>query len=131
MALDPIQGANESGENAFRAAARALGRPYRFTACGPGAFDCSGLVYYSYLSEGVHLPHGTSELKEMGRTVSSGDIRRGDLLFFRQNGRNYSHVGIYAGEDLFIHAASTAKAVRLDSLRDAYWKQHFLEARRL
>ncbi len=130
VVLDPVNGVNERGESAFRAALSRLGRPYRFTGSGPREFDCSGLVRYSYLTEGLDLPHRTAELRQVAQAVPADEIRKGDLLFFRQNGRNFSHVGIYAGEGLFIHAASTARSVRLDSLQDAYWKEHFLEARR-
>jgi cell wall-associated NlpC family hydrolase len=57
-------------------------------------------------------------------------MRMGDLLFFDEKGGKYSHVGIYIGDNRFVHAPSTGKKVRKDSLRDAYWKKSFLEARR-
>ncbi|OGW35714.1 MAG: hypothetical protein A2010_18700 [Nitrospirae bacterium GWD2_57_9] len=118
------------GERALIAAWGTLGRPYRFTGEGPQVFDCSGLVRYSYLRAGIDLPHCTTDLKQMSRVVPSRDLRKGDLVFFDENGRKYSHVGIYAGKNRFIHAAAARKAVRVDSLLDPYWKERFLDARR-
>jgi cell wall-associated NlpC family hydrolase len=83
-----------------------IGRPYKYRGDTPEGFDCSGLVRYSYLAAGMDLPHGTGPLSN-------------------------SHVGIYAGDSKFVHAPSSGKKVRMDSLQDGYWKKHFLEARRL
>jgi cell wall-associated NlpC family hydrolase len=124
IALDPIEEANNHlGETAVKEARSALGS-------GPREFDCSGLVRYCYQAEGLDLPHGTTELMRIARVVQLQHLRKGDLLFFRENGRDYSHVGIYAGGDEFIHAASTTGVVRIDSLLDPYWKERFLDARR-
>jgi cell wall-associated NlpC family hydrolase len=57
-------------------------------------------------------------------------LLKGDLLFFLQEGKRYSHVGLYIGSDRFIHAPSSGKTVRTDNLTDPYWKKHLLEARR-
>ncbi len=120
------------GERAVAAAEEMVGRPYKLSGETPAGFDCSGLVRYSYLAAGIDLPHHTLDLKQRARVVRPGDdLRKGDLVFFDENGKKYSHVGIYAGENLFIHAASTGRAVRIDSLNDPYWKEHFLDARRL
>jgi cell wall-associated NlpC family hydrolase len=131
IAVDPIEEvSNDLGETVVIAARGAVGRPYRFTGSGPSDFDCSGLVQYCYHAGGLDLPHGTGELMRMARVVRDHDFRKGDLLFFQENGRDYSHVGIYAGGNEFIHAASTSGAVRIDSLLDPYWKERFLDARR-
>lgn len=119
------------GEKAVATARTMLGRPYKFKGDTPEGFDCSGLVRYSYLTAGMDLPHGTGPLRKVSSPVARRDLRKGDLLFFDQEGKKYSHVGIYAGGDKFIHAPSSGKSVRMDSLQDAYWKKHFVEARRL
>lgn len=108
-----------------------LGRPYHYGGSGPRAFDCSGLVYYSYARAGVRLPRSTAGQKRYTRPVARDDLRRGDLLFFTQEGRAYSHVGIYLGHGRFVHAPSTGKRVRIDRLWDPYWLRHFLGARRV
>jgi len=108
-----------------------VGRPYQYRGDSPDGFDCSGLVRYSYLSAGVNLPHGTGSLRPRTVPVLSRDMRKGDLVFFIQSGKKYSHVGIYLGDRRFVHAPSSGKRVRTESLDDPYWKKHFLGARRV
>lgn len=120
-----------AAEKAAATAESMIGRPYRYTGETPSGFDCSGLVRYSYLASGINLPHSTTALRERSSPVKSGDIRKGDLVFFSQLGKKYSHVGIFLGNDRFVHAPSSGKTVRADSLRDPYWNKHFLGARRL
>lgn len=119
-----------TGEKAAATAKSMVGRPYKFKGDTPEGFDCSGLVRYSYLTAGLDLPHGTSALRQMTHDISARDLRKGDLVFFNQLGKKYSHVGIYVGSRRFVHAPSSGKPVRMDSLDDEYWKKHFLGARR-
>ncbi|MGH8679206.1 MAG: C40 family peptidase [Burkholderiales bacterium] len=121
-------------EAAGRAAANAremVGRPYRYGGDTPAGFDCSGLVRYSYARAGIRLPRATAAQRAAGARISVRGIRSGDLLFFDQEGKKFSHVGLYLGEGRFVHAPSTGGRVRIDSLRDDYWRRHFMEARRL
>jgi murein DD-endopeptidase len=127
----PAEAAYTRGELAVKTALDMIGRPYKYQGESPEGFDCSGLVRYSYRAVGLDLPHQTRALMRRAHVVSTRELLQGDLLFFVENGRKYSHVGIYAGDDLFVHAASTGKTVRIDSLLDPYWKEHFLDARRL
>ena len=108
-----------------------VGKPYRYAGNTPAGFDCSGLVQYSYRQVGVKVPRDTQLLRRRGKVVSADDMRRGDLLFFDQEGEQPSHVGIYLGYKRFVHAPSEGGRVRTDSLDAAYWKKHFVEARRL
>jgi len=107
-----------------------IGRPYKYKGDSPEGFDCSGLVQYSYLTAGLEVPHGTRALRSISR-LTGKDLQKGDLLFFSERGKKFSHVGIYIGGDEFVHAPSSSKKVRKDSLNDAHWKKTFLEARRL
>lgn len=119
---------------ASRAADNALelvGRPYRHSGNTPAGFDCSGLVQYSYGKAGIKLPRETRTQRRAGQPVSRTGLRRGDLLFFDQEGKKSSHVGLYLGDGRFVHAPSTGGTVRRDSLDAAYWRKHFVEARRL
>jgi murein DD-endopeptidase len=118
------------GDKAADTALTMIGRPYRFKGDTPSGFDCSGLVRYSYLRAGMDLPHGTSALRKLTRSVGLTNARKGDLIFFDQSGKKYSHVGIYVGGDHFVHAPSTGGVVRRDSLDDPYWKKHYLDTRR-
>jgi murein DD-endopeptidase len=119
-----------AGEKAARTAVSMIGRPYRYRGDGPEGFDCSGLVRYSYLTAGVDVPHGTEILLKVTSPLSMSSARIGDLLFFEENGKKYSHVGIYLGNDLFVHAPTSGGKVKKDSLRDPHWKKSFLEVRR-
>lgn len=117
-------------DKAAETALAMVGRPYKYKGDSPAGFDCSGLVRYSYLVAGMDVPHGTNALRQHTRPVSDRDIRKGDLLFFNESGKKYSHVGIYEGDGRFVHAPSTGKHVCVDVLQDPYWKKHFLGARR-
>lgn len=129
--VKPVTGYTPAiGEKAAKTAVTMIGRPYRYRGDSPEGFDCSGLVQYSYLAAGLELPHGTKALRSTTVPVNAKILKLGDLLFFNENGRKYSHVAIYIGRDSFVHAPSTGKKVRKESLKDPYWKKSFLEARR-
>ena len=120
-----------AGDRAAASAAKMVGKPYKFGGASPAGFDCSGLVFFSYRQAGVALPHNTEQQRRLSKPVKLGELRRGDLLFFDQEGKKNSHVGIYLGERRFVHAPSSGKHVRNDSLDSPYWKKHLSEARRL
>ena len=127
----PVAGYSATvGDKAAATALTMIGRPYKYTGDTPAGFDCSGLVRYSYLTAGMDLPHGTKSLLGITRSVGLKNARKGDLLFFIQSGKKYSHVGIYVGNDQFVHAPSTGGFVRRDSITDRYWNKHYLDTRR-
>jgi len=112
-------------------AAHYLGRPYQFGSEG-NAFDCSGLVRTVFADMGVDLPHSAREIATFGDGVGRDQLEPGDLVFFHTTSHHYAtHVGIYVGEDKFIHAASRGGQVQVDSLSEAYYAQHYFCARRL
>jgi len=119
--------ANRAAESALAM----LGKPYRRSGNTPAGFDCSGLVQYSYSKVGVTLPRDTQAQRLEGRSVPASELRRGDLVFFDQEGKKSSHVGIYIGHGRFVHAPSTGGRVRTDGLKADYWRSHFVEARRI
>ena len=112
-------------------ALRMVGKPYRYGGSSPAGFDCSGLVFYSYKQAGLVPPRSTDSQRSGSRAVRLADLRRGDLLFFNQEGKKYGHVGIYVGSGKFVHAPSSGKSVRSDRLDTPYWRKHLSEARRL
>jgi murein DD-endopeptidase len=124
-------GAAHVADTAAAHAARMVGKPYRFGGASPAGFDCSGLVLFSYRQAGVALPHNTEAQRRASQPVRLSSLRRGDLLFFDQEGKKSSHVGIYLGDGSFVHAPSSGKVVRSDRLDSPYWKKHLSEARRL
>lgn len=130
-AVRPITGYTPGiGEKAARTAESMVGRPYKYRGETPAGFDCSGLARYSYLKAGLDVPHGTKALRGATRAVSKRSMQRGDLLFFDEKGGPYSHVGIYTGNDCFVHAPSSGKKVRKNCLHESYWEKHFMEVRR-
>ena len=108
-----------------------IGKPYRYAGDTPAGFDCSGLVRYSYGRAGINMPRATPAQRNATTRISVRSLRPGDLLFFDQEGKKSSHVGIYLGDGRFVHAPSTGGLVRTDSLSADFWKKHFVEARRV
>jgi cell wall-associated NlpC family hydrolase len=108
-----------------------VGRPYRYGGSTPAGFDCSGLVQFSYRQAGVSIPRSTDDQLRATSRIRMSALRRGDLLFFDEEGKKKSHVGIYLGDGRFVHAPSSGKHVRTDRLDAAYWKKHLSEARRI
>jgi cell wall-associated NlpC family hydrolase len=130
----PAASGSSGGSAADRAASHALkmvGKPYRYGGATPAGFDCSGLILYSYKQAGVPVPHGTDQLRKRSRLVKAAELQRGDLVFFDQEGKKNSHVGIYLGNGSFVHAPSSGKTVRRDRLDNPYWKKHLSERRRI
>jgi cell wall-associated NlpC family hydrolase len=128
--------AHVSSENVdmSRAADHALamvGAPYRYGGVDPAGFDCSGLVHYSFRKIGIALPRETHSLRKIGIEIEMDDLAKGDLVFFDQEGKKSSHVGIYLGDGRFVHAPSTGGKVRADKIDLTYWRKHFNEARRI
>jgi len=122
--------ASNPGTAALVVAESRIGAPYRYGGAGPDAFDCSGLVAYAYRQAGVSLPR-TAALQYAAVTpVHRRDLRPGDLVFFRVNGRNVGHVGIYVGEQRFVDAPQTGGAVRMASLEDNWYRERYVGAGR-
>lgn len=112
-------------------ALRMVGKPYRMGGAAPSrGFDCSGLVQFSYRQAGVAVPRTTQAQLHAAARVSRAGLRRGDLLFFDQEGQKNSHVGIYLGNGRFVHAPSSGKRVRVDRLDAPYWRAHLSQIRR-
>jgi len=108
-----------------------LGVPYRFGGEAPETgFDCSGLVYYSYAEAGISVPRTSQEQFKAARKIALDDAAAGDLIFFQDQAK-LSHVGIYLGGDLFVHAPSTGKTVSVASLSSPYYQRHLVAVGRL
>jgi cell wall-associated NlpC family hydrolase len=125
-----VEAPSGAADQAAAHAARMVGRPYRTGGASARGFDCSGLVQYSYRRAGVAVPRSTEAQLRAAAPVPRSRLRRGDLLFFDQEGKKNSHVGIYLGNGRFVHAPSSGKHVRIDRLDSRYWKAHLSQARR-
>ena len=130
-AFDEISTAR-TRELAFHALSH-IGVPYRYGGTSPDmGFDCSGLVQYVYSrGAGVALPRDTQALSAVGAPVPTDALEPGDLVFFDTMRRPYSHVGIYLGDQRFIHAPTTGGHVELVDMRARYWQTRYNGARRL
>jgi len=87
-------------------------------------------VAFAYLQAGIQLPRTSSQQYAIARPVPRRDLRPGDLVFFRLAGREVSHVGIYAGNDQFIHAPQSGGNVRIASLDDEWFSERYAGAGR-
>lgn len=105
-----------------------VGASYRNGGQSPNGFDCSGLVLYVYKENGILLPRKASEQFYSGKEISLNNAQAGDLVFFQISNLRISHVGIYAGDNKFIHAPGEGKEVSYASIKNSYWKRRFIGA---
>jgi cell wall-associated NlpC family hydrolase len=110
-----------------------LGVSYRFGGDTPEeGLDCSGLVVHVFQQvTGVTLPRTAKEMSRIGGAVARKELAPGDLVFFDTRRFAFSHVGIYLGDNRFIHAPRTGRDVEIANLDSSYWQKHFNGARRL
>ncbi|TXL62436.1 C40 family peptidase [Zeimonas arvi] len=110
-----------------------LGVNYKWGGDSPDTgLDCSGLVRFVYEETlGKVLPRRSVEMSREGESVDRHELKPGDLVFFNTLRRAFSHVGIYIGNNQFVHAPSRGKQVRVESLESSYWAKRFNGARRL
>jgi cell wall-associated NlpC family hydrolase len=95
-------------------------------------FDCSGFVRYVYNETlGLVLPHNAKAIAQEGERVEKSELKPGDLVFFNTMRRAFSHVGIYLGDNLFVHAPRSGARVRIEDMTDRYWSRRYNGARRI
>jgi len=110
-----------------------LGIRYRRGGSSPETgFDCSGYVRHVFSeSLGLILPHNAKAISQSGDRVDKTDLLPGDLVFFNTMRHAFSHVGIYLGNDLFVHAPRSGARVRIEDMTDRYWTRRYDGARRV
>jgi cell wall-associated NlpC family hydrolase len=126
-------GNGDYGVVAAREALVKVGMHYRYGGSSPETgFDCSGLVMHVFeRAWGISVPRSTAEQRSVGRAVKRDDLAPGDLVFYNTRNRPFSHVGIYLGDGLFVHAPRRGQRVRLENMENSYWRARFNGARRL
>lgn len=110
-----------------------LGIRYKLGGTSPETgFDCSGFVRYVYNETlGLVLPHNAKAISQTGEKVDRHELKPGDLVFFNTMRRAFSHVGIYLGNNLFVHAPRAGGKVRIEDMNESYWRRRYNGARRL
>lgn len=107
-----------------------LGAPYRLGGSSVTGIDCSAFVKKIYEIFNINLPRTAFEQSHVGMRVAREELAEGDLIFFNTR-RAFGHVGIYIGNNQFVHAASRKRGVRVDSLNEAYYQKRYVHAVRL
>jgi len=124
--------ANESiKDRLLRVAQRMLDVPYRFGGTTLWGLDCSGFVQKAFAFLDLGLPRTAREQYREGTVVAKADLSPGDLVFFRTYAKYPSHVGIYLGDNRFVHASSREKRVTVESLDTPYYVKRYIGAKRL
>ncbi|MBC7075532.1 MAG: LysM peptidoglycan-binding domain-containing protein [Syntrophomonadaceae bacterium] len=119
-------------ERVLERAAQYLGTPYVYGGQSPAGFDCSGFVRYIFNQFGYNLPRTASAQFNIGTAVDRADLLLGDLVFFCCNGGNIDHVGIYCGNNRFIHSSSPRSGgVIYSSLGESFYARSYAGARRI
>jgi cell wall-associated NlpC family hydrolase len=134
IAPEPLPALAPASKSPVVAAARSLkGIRYKWGGESPQTgFDCSGFTWWAYRQQGVDLPRISTDQYEAGRPVPKGDIRAGDLVFFRLKGAPKGlHVGIATERGTFIHSPSAGGKVREDALDSPFWRERYVGARRV
>jgi cell wall-associated NlpC family hydrolase len=107
-----------------------IGAPYRFGGSSLKGIDCSSFVQKIYKIFDITLPRNAREQSKVGISVTREKLTEGDLVFFHTN-RSLGHVGIYIGNNEFVHASSKGKIIRVDSLDTPYYQKRFQRAVRV
>ncbi len=130
---NPLQNlTHRAGELAMHAMGM-LGINYRRGGNTPETgLDCSGMVRYVFKQAlGRDLPRSAAEISQVSQTIEAHEMQPGDLVFYNTMRRGFSHVGIYLGDNKFIHSPSSGGQVRIESMELSYWKARFNGARRV
>ncbi len=106
---------------------------YKYGGNSPATgFDCSGFVRYVFRNAAnLSLPPTARAIAQIGKSVKKDELQPGDLVFFNTLKSAFSHVGIYLGDNKFIHAPSKGKVVQVESMQNSYWSSRFEGAQRL
>jgi cell wall-associated NlpC family hydrolase len=110
-----------------------IGVRYRWGGNTPDSgLDCSGFVRYVFQDTlGMTLPRRAEEMSRVGEKVRVSELKPGDLVFFNTMRRSFSHVGIYIGDNKFVHSPSTGSTIRVDDMDNSYWEKRYTGARRI
>lgn len=121
----------DANTNLVQTALACRGTRYSRGGTSRSGFDCSGFTRYVYAKYGVSLPHSSAAQARLGTPVSKSELVPGDLVFFHTYRSGISHVGIYIGNNNFIHASTQRRGVIVDSLNHPYYSARYRGARHI
>ena len=125
--------AKTNATNIINSANALKGTKYKWGGTTTKGFDCSGFVQYVFKKSGIQLPRTAAEMSKRGTSVAKGNLKAGDLVFFNTGAKKgkVTHVGIYIGNNKFIHS-TTSKGVIVTDINDRYyWGAKFISAKRV
>jgi len=126
--LSDVLGDFRSAGPLLSEAKKHIGKTYVWGANGPKCFDCSGFTSYVCKQSGISIPRTSNKQGEVGFKLARGELKQGDLIFFdtsKENKGVINHVGIYIGNNKFIHASSATMSVVISSLEQPFYSQRF------
>ncbi|MBT9547735.1 MAG: C40 family peptidase [Candidatus Sericytochromatia bacterium] len=120
------------GREIVLSAQQHIGLPYIWGGEDPNrGFDCSGLVKFTFEEFNINLPHRADLQYNYGQSVRKDQLEPGDIVFFATGGYPIGHVGIYIGNEQFIHAPRRGKPIQVDSITSGWFSNRFVGARRI
>ena len=119
-----------TGAKLVEEAKKHLGKKYVWGATGPNTFDCSGLTQYCHKKLGISIPRTSLEQSRSGKLIAKSNLQVGDLIFWKTTSAPVGHVGMYIGNNQFIHAPNSKSVVKIDSLNNSYYASKYVNARR-
>ncbi|MBR6027430.1 MAG: C40 family peptidase [Neisseriaceae bacterium] len=130
---DNVSTSKQHADDLVMNAMSLLGVSYRFGGSSPvKGMDCSGFIQYIFRQAlSVDLPRTSAEMATVGRAVEKSQLQPGDLVFFARNGKRINHVGMYIGNNKFIHAPRTGKDIEIQNLDKPYYTKSYAGARRI
>ena len=131
-AIDDPNGVRTAATEAILQAISQLGTAYQWGgASKKQGFDCSGLTSFVYKKADIEIPRTARDQYAFTQRIARADLKPGDLLFFKIRSRKIDHVGIYIGDNRFIHAPRKGENVTFAQLNTVYWRKHFAGAGRV
>jgi murein DD-endopeptidase len=132
LASDASPASMRYGDEIALRAIALVGKPYRYGGADLQGFDCSGMVYFIHQALGIVVPRTAADQQRASITINKAALQPGDLLFFKTTRTTRtSHVGVYVGENRFVHAPQTGKLIELRTLDDQYYGPRLVGTGRL
>ena len=126
-----VNSASQERQDILNYAMKYLGTPYVYGGSTPSGFDCSGFTQYVFKHFGYSLSRSSSAQINDGEKIMTEDLLPGDLVFFSRSGYAVGHVGIYVGDNQFIHSTSPGDVVKVSNMDESYYVSRYVGARRI